>query len=138
MREMRFGLRVMGIRSLGDELLQVPGDLFHQGFELAGSSRAGQQPAADFFLDLLDRLGTVDSVGGVGVEVGIRRDIGGQGIEVVEAQLGPKVLIGGVPGQAGSVLEAEAMLDPFESLLNSPARMIEPRESGSGKSDRIQ
>lgn len=113
---MGFGLRFMGIRALWDEFLEVQGDFLHQGLESADGCSAGKQPAADLFLDLLDLLGPVDLVGRVGVEVGVSRDIGRQGIEVVEDHLGTKVLIGGVPGEAGSMLEAEPMLDSFEQV----------------------
>ncbi len=87
---MGFGLRVMRLRSLRDELLQVLGDLLHQGFEFADRGRAGQQPAADFFLDLLNRLGTVDFVGRVGVEMGISRDIAARALRLSKITLAPK------------------------------------------------
>ncbi len=64
-------------------------------------------------LDLVDREGAVDFVGGFRVEMSVRGDIGRQRVEVVEDRLGAEVLPRRVPGQAGGMRQFEPMLDPL-------------------------
>jgi len=47
----------------------------------------------------------------------------GQGIEMVADGLGAKILLGGVPGQAGSMLEPKPMLDSQKGFLAIPSLM---------------
>ena len=55
---------------------------------------------------------------------------GGQGVEVVADDLGADVLLRCKPSQTGNVLEIEAMLDPFVSLLDAALCSSYPKEAG--------
>ncbi len=120
---MRLRLRFSRPGPIGDEFLKVRGEFLHQGFETARGGCTEKQPATDLALDLVDRLGAVDLVGRSGVEMGVGGDVSGQGIEVVADGLGAKILLGCVPGQAGSMLETKPMLDAQKGFLDIPSRM---------------
>ena len=124
--------------AIRDELLEIQSDLFKDGSHATNRCRGGKQPASHLAFDLVEGQGAVDLVGRVGVEAGVGSDVSGQGMEVVANGLGPEILASGVPGQTGGMFQAEAVLDPLESLLDTPAAVIELRESLSGKRNGIE
>ncbi len=64
--------------------------------------------------------------------------IGCEGIEVVADHLGADVLTGREPGQAGRMLERQAVLEALEGLFDAPAAVIEIGEGRRGVARAIE
>ena len=92
-----------------------------------------EEPASECTLDAREGVAAVDEVtcAGVGIE-GFAGGMDGQGIDVVAEDFSAEVLSCGQPGHARQMLQGQTVLDPFEGFLNSPPRVIERPEFGSG------
>ncbi len=95
---MRFGLRFLRSRAIGDEFLPMQSDFLKQGFEAARGGGGHEQPTTDLPFDLVDGQGAVDLVRRTGIEKRLGGDVSRQGIEVIEDGFGPEILPCGVPG----------------------------------------
>ncbi len=98
-----------------------------------------EEPAAEGALDAREGVTAVDEVAiaGVGIE-GFAGGMDGQGIEVVAEDFCAEVLFCRQPRHAGQVLQGQTVLDPAESLLDSPSGVIERAELVSGVSVEVQ
>jgi hypothetical protein len=124
--------------SAGDEFLEVRSDLLDEGLQSPCRRAGGDQPTTDLALDLVDRQGAVDLPVRVGVQMRLGGDVGSQRIEVVEDGLGAEILIRRMPGQAGGMFEAQAMLEPAKRLLDPPAAVIQGAKPGGRESDAVE
>lgn len=129
---MRFGLRRSRASAIFDEGLEIFSDFGeHFGEGLVADDAQGEgtrQQAAD----VIESQGSVDAMLRFDRNMLPGCQKGGQGVEVVADDLGADVLLRCKPSQTGSVLEIEAMLDPFVSLLDPPASVIQGGEGAGG------
>lgn len=129
-----------GSRSMafGDEFLDVECDLGEHLGDDACAQGGGDECARQDAPQDVEGQCAVDAPGGVGLKVALGGAPRGQRGEVVAHGLGPEVLPGGKPGQAAGVFEVEAMLETFESLLDTPALMVELGEGFGGKACGVE
>jgi hypothetical protein len=118
--------------SVFDEGLEIFGDFGeYLGESLVADDAQGQgtgQQAAQ----VIESQGSVDAILRFDRNMFPGCQKSGQGVEVVADDLGADVLLRSEPSQTGSVLEIEAMLDPFVSLLDPPATVIQGGEGAGG------
>ena len=82
-------------------------------------------------------VAAVDGVVSVGIE-GFTGGMDGQGVDVVAEDFCAEVLLCGQPGHAGQMFEGQAVLDPFEGLLDSPPGVIKRAEVGGGVGRHVE
>lgn len=129
MRLVRFGVFWSRSASSGNNFLNVLGDFAEQFSGHAGghAKHAGEY-ARQETAQVTERHRPIDPPRRVRLNQLLSGQIGGQGIEVVTDHLGPDILASGQPSQAGSMLNILAMLEALESLLDTPAPVIQISE----------
>ena len=120
----RFDAWRPGIASLGLDAAAGVCDGVEHGLQVVSGVFECQEAAGE------DRLEGALGVGSIGAGSGVGRFGFGaeQLVEVVGQDLGGEVLLKGEIGQPTGGLEAQAMLDPLEGLLDPPAAVIERPE----------
>jgi hypothetical protein len=111
--------------------------LLEHGQNLLSCRQGDEQPARQTTLQMSKGIGTIDLVAiwSLADRRGLQH---GQGVEIIGQHLGPEILLRGQPGQAGGVLQAHAMFEAFEGLLDAPAAVIQVRKALGGVGRGIQ
>jgi hypothetical protein len=106
-----------GVTSLGLDAAAGTRDGVEHGLQLVSGVFERQEAAGEDRLEGALGVGSIGARGGVG-----RLRFGAEQLaEVVGQDLGGEVLLKGEIGEPAGRLEAQAMLDPLEGLLDSPA-----------------
>lgn len=130
---MWFGSNRSRSAAIGDESLKVQGDFGEElGDDAGGQAQAAGEHARQEAAQMREGERAVDAPGRLRFDDLLGRQIGRQGIEIVADHLGADILARREPGQAGRMLERQAMLEALEGFFDAPAAVIEIGEGRRG------